>query len=71
MQLQLPIESGGGFSEAGDGERRVGGIEHPVQRCPTGFHARGQFGLGDVFLLKNLLVLKGNHALEGQHFHLG
>ncbi len=44
---------------------------HPVQRCPTSFHARGQFGLGDVLLLKNLLELERNHALEGQHFHVG
>jgi hypothetical protein len=38
---------------------------------PTGFRARGQFGIGDGFLPKDLLELKGNHALERQNFHLG
>ena len=30
-----------------------------------------RLGLGDVFLLKDLLELEGNHALEGLRFHFG
>ena len=47
------------------------GFEHPVQRGPAGFHARGQFGLGDVLLLEDLLELEENHALQGQRLHFG
>ena len=38
---------------------------------PAGLHARDQLSLGDVLLFKDLLEWEGNHALEGQHFHLG
>jgi hypothetical protein len=70
-QFHLAAEGGGGFAEAGDGERGVGGIEQPIQRGPAGFHAGGQFGFGDAVLHEDLLELEGNDPFEGEHLDFG
>lgn len=70
-QLNFSSECGSRLAETGDGEGRIRGIENPIQRSPTGFHAGGELSLGDVFLFQDLLKLESHHTLEGEDFDFG
>lgn len=68
-QFHFPAEGGGGFAEAGHGERWIRWIQQTIQRGAAGFHAGGELGLGDVFRLEDLLELNGDSALQREYFH--